>query len=293
MGIRFDRRLLAAFVAAWVAFGTAGAPAESASAPADLVARIAPAVVGLRMTLRTEVEGMGQPEDSTEEVTGALVDPSGLILVWNSHLSAGRMGEVLAAVSPDSDFRLRVSPVGIRVWIEGEAQERAAFLAAADSDLDLAFVQLAEPLERDLPAVDFGRPAELSIGSRLTVVSRLTSRYDHAPFFDTASVTGQLEKPRRAWIVGAGNATQAGLPYFADDGRVAGVLVTFVSRSHDGDGSGSRRLFNEINTLGRGTIEVGPLGLFLLPAERVAERVEQARLQAARLLEERRAQAAR
>lgn len=281
-------------VVAAVALGAAGAWGEPPGAGPEVALheRIAPAIVNLRLTLRTEVEGMGEPEDSTDEVTGVLVDPSGLILVWNSHLSAGRMGEVLAAVSPDSDFRLRVTPIDIRVWIEGEAEEREAFLAASDSDLDLAFVQLSEPPGRELPVVDFSDAAELSVGSPLTVVGRLTSRFDRAPYYDTAAVTGRLRKPRSAWLVGAGNATRTGLPYFAADGRVAGVLVTFVSRSHDGDGSGSRRLFNELFTLGRGAHEVGPLGLFLLPAERVAERIGQARVQAARLLEERAAESA-
>lgn len=287
-------RPLAVALTVVIALAGAGSAVEPAPPPegAALLERVAPAIVNLRMTLRTEVEGMGEPEDSTDEVTGVLVDSSGLILVWNSHLSAGRMGELLAAVSPESDFRLRVSPIDIRVWIEGEAEGREAFLAAADSDLDLAFVQLAAPPDGELAVVDFSRAAELAIGSRLTVVGRLSSRFDRAAFYDVAAVTGRLEKPRRAWLVGAGNATRTGLPYFADDGRVAGVLVTFVSRSHDGDGAGSRRLFNELFTLGRGTHEVGPLGLFLLPAERVAERIGQARIQAARLLEERRAEAA-
>jgi len=287
-------RSAVALAVAALCWTSAAARAEkpTPTGPAELLERVAPAIVDLRLTLRTEVEGMGQPEDSTDEVSGVLVDPSGLILVWNSHLSAGRMGEVLSAVSPDSDFRLSVTPVAIHVWIEGETEERTAFLAAADTDLDLAFVQLDEAPGRELPTVDFSNAAEVAVGDALTVVGRMTSRFDRAPFFDRARITGRLEKPRRAWLVGDGNATQTGLPYFTDDGRVAGVLVTFVSRSHDGDGSGSRRIFNELFTLGRGTHEVGPLGLFLLPADRVAERIGQARLQAARLLDERREDAA-
>ena len=274
----------------------AALPPRAHAAPPDgaaLLARFAPAIVNLRLTLRTEMEGGGHPgQDSSEEVAGVLVDPGGLVLVWNSHLSAGRMSELFADLSQDDGFRLKVTPVDVRIWIAGQEKEHRAFLAAADSDLDLAFVQLEEPPAAPLPFVDFAASAEPAVGDELVTVSRLSSRFDRAPFFDVVRVTGRLEKPRAAWIVGGGNATQAGLPYFDALGRPVGVLVTFVSRTSDAPSGASNRLFAELVSLGRGESEVGPLGLFLLPASRIDGRIELAREQARRLMEERRAEAA-
>jgi len=63
---------------------------------AAVVQRTAPAIVNLKITVRSESESGGEPEESTQEVQGALVDPSGLVLVWNSHFSANRFLDLLA-----------------------------------------------------------------------------------------------------------------------------------------------------------------------------------------------------
>jgi hypothetical protein len=258
-----------------------------------LVDRVAPAVVNLRITLRTEMEGTGAPaQESTEEVRGVLVDPTGLILVWNSHFSAGRMTELFADGSAPGGFRVKVTPTEIRVSIPGEAREREAFLAASDGDLDLAFVQLEEPPAAPLPAVTFTPAAALRIGTELATVSRMSSGFDRVPFFDLARVAGELRRPRPAWILAGGNATQVGMPYFTADGVAAGVLVTFVSRSGDPTTRNTGKLFAELLSLGRGQSEVGPVGLFLLPAERVRGVVEAARARAGELLAERREEGA-
>jgi S1-C subfamily serine protease len=278
----------------WVALALAASAAGAAEPDgAALVARYAPAVVGVKLTLRSEMEGTGAPpEESTEEVVGTVVDGSGLILLWNSHVSSGRLAELFGGMG-ENGFRLKVTPTDVRVTIPGEGQERRAFLAAADSDLDLAFVQLEEPPAAPLAAVDFALAATVAVGDTLAAVSRLSSAFDRAPYFDLVRVVGRVEQPRAAWIVGGGNATQAGMPYFAADGRPAGVLVTFVSRAGEATTPNPSRLFGEMLSLGRGQHEVGPVGLFLLPAERVRGRVELARERARELLAERSTPASR
>lgn len=271
-------------VVAWMGAGPAVAEPDGRA----LVERYAPAVVGLKLTLRTEVEGSGAPpEESTDEAVGVVVDPSGLILIWNSHISSGRMVDLFSEMNGSGGFRLKVTATDVRVTIPGETRDRRAFVAAADSDLDLAFLQLEELSETPLASVDFSSGAEVKLGDTVVAVSRLSSNFDRAPFFDLVRIVGEVEKPRTAWILGGGNATQAGLPYFATDGRPAGVLVTFVSRAGEATTPDPSRLFAEMLSLGRGQSEVGPIGLFLLPAERVRGRIELARQRAQELLAER------
>ena len=264
----------------------------AAPAAADwqaLLDRYAPAVVNLRVTLASEMEGSGAPaEEATDEVRGALVDPSGLILVWNSHLSAGRMTELFSGGGMDS-AKLKVTATEVRVTLPGESRERHAFVAASDSSLDLAFVQLEELPEAPLAAVDFADSAPVKIGDELATVSRMSSAFDRAAYVDLVRVGGELRKPRAAWILSGGNATQAGMPYFAADGRPAGVLVTFLSRAGDPTSRNPGKLFAELMSLGRGQSEVGPVGLFLLPAERVQSVIGQAKERARERLAERKA----
>jgi len=287
------RRATAAILVALTGLA-ADLPAAEPKSWGALLERYAPTVVTLRLTLRTEMEGSGQPpEDSSDEVQGAVVDPGGLILVWNSHLSAGRTGELFSHFGGEQGMHIKVTPTDIRVVLPGESRERAAFLAAADSDLDLAFVQLEEKPEKPLAAVDFAQAAKLAVGDELGTVSRLSSSFDRAAFFDTVRVAGELKKPRPAWIVAGGNATQVGMPYFDVDGRPAGVLVTFLSRSGEPTSRDANKIFADLMSLGRGQSEVGPMGLFLLPAERVGGVVQLARQRAQELLAERQAAAAK
>jgi hypothetical protein len=258
---------------------------------AAVVQRNAPAIVNLKITVRSESESGGEPEESTQEVQGALVDPSGLVLVWNSHFSANRFLDLLAEMG-GGEFKMKVTPTDIRVYLDGGATEHKAFLAAADTDLDLAFVQIEEPPLPALPAVDFADAATIRAGDELAAVSRLSAAFDRVPYFDVVRVGGEIRKPRPAWIVTAGNATQLGMPYFAADGRAAGVLVTVMSRAKSDALSNPSNLMAELLSLGRGEVEVGPLGVFLLPAERVRAVIEQARQRARELRAERAAQAA-
>lgn len=253
-----------------------------------VVKRHAPAIVNLKITVRAESEQGGEPEETTQEAQGVLVDPSGLVLVWNSHFSANRFLDLLAQMG-GGEFKMKVTPTDIRVNLDGSETEHKAFLAAAETDLDLAFVQLEEPPAAALPAVDFSDAAPVRAGDELAAVSRLSSAFDRVPYFDVVRVAGEIRKPRPAWIVTAGNATQLGMPYFAADGRPAGVLVTVMSRTRNDAISNPSNLMADLLSLGRGEVEVGPLGVFLLPAERVRPVIEQARKRAAELLAERRA----
>lgn len=276
------------------ALAVAALLAPSAAVAADwgaLVARYAPAVVNLKISLKTEAENGGEPEETTQEVQGVVVDPAGLILVWNSHFSPNRFLEVFAQMG-GGDFRMKVTPTDIRVYLDGDPVEHAAFLAAADSDLDLAFVQLVEPPAKPLAAVDFSAPGTVRPGDEVAAVSRLTSTFDRVPYFDVLRVAGEIRKPRPAWIVSGGNATQLGMPYFAADGRPAGVLATVTSKARSDAAANAGNLMADLLSLGRGQVEVGPLGVFLVPAEKVAPVIDQARKRAVELLEERRSAAA-
>ena len=265
----------------------AGVRGAAAADWATLVERLAPAVVNLKISLRTEAETGGEPEETTEEAQGVLVDGSGLILVWNSHFSANRFLDLLSQFG-GGDFRMKTTPTDIVVYLNGDPKEHKAFLAAADSDLDLAFVQLEEPPAAALTAIDFAQAAAARTGDEVAAVTRLSAAFDRVPYFDVVRIGGEIRKPRPAWIVTGGNATQMGMPYFAADGRPVGVLVTVMSRAKSDALMNPAGMMGDLLSLGRGQVEVGPLGVFLLPSDKVRPVVAQAKLRAAELLAERR-----
>jgi hypothetical protein len=75
------------------------------------------------------------------------------------------------------------------------------------------------------------------------------------------------------------------LPVFNLKGEPVGVVATILSRVSEGSPQGGDMM--DFFALGRGRMESGPLGVFLIPAERVRGVVAQAKKRAAELLEER------
>ncbi len=280
-----QRRRIGFVGAALVAMATAATAGDGADY-ARLLERIAPSVVSLRVILKTEfnMDDSVRDQESVLEARGALVDASGLVLIWNSQLSANRLIETVEQMGNGEDFKLKITPTDFRVTIDGEATERRAFLAASDSDLDLAFLQIDPPPDRPLPAIAFGGARSLAVGDTVVGVSRLSPGFDRAAFFESARIAGEIRKPRRAWVLDASPAL-LGLPVFDLHGEAVGVVVTVLSRtaepaSHGGD-------LMSFFALGRGRMENGPLGVFLLPAERVAPLVALAKQRAGEILAER------
>jgi hypothetical protein len=169
--------------------------------------------------------------------------------------------------------------------------EVPAILAATDSALDLAFLQLERPPSKPLPFVDFQQAATPAVGEPLYALSRLGRGFDYAPLVQTAHMGGTLKKPREAWIVdGALNAF--GLPVFDAHGAPVGAVTTIVTRATEGgNGSSGTPSVGQMISGATGAGVDSPLGVFVLPGARVASLVRLARDRAQQLLAERAAAA--
>jgi hypothetical protein len=103
----------------------------------------------------------------------------------------------------------------------------------------------------------------------------------------TARVGGVLKKPREAWIVD-GALTAFGLPVFDAHGAPVGAVTTIVTRGAEGgNGSAGSPTVGQMISGAAGTMGDSPLGVFVLPGERVASIVKLARERAQQLLAER------
>jgi hypothetical protein len=282
------RTSLRSFAAAVVLL--AGASAVSAMprelSHEDLLARIAPAIVSVKVVLKTEFN-MGdsiQEQESVLDALGAVVDPEGLILLWNSQLSATRLMDAVRQMGEGEEFKLKMTPTDFRVTFDGDSREHRAFLAASDSELDLAFLQLEERPERPLASIEFGRSRATKIGDTVLGVARLSPAFDRAAFFEPGRIAGRIAKPTPAFILDASPAL-LGLPVFDLEGHAVGAVATVLSRvSEPATQSGDMMSYF---ALGRGRMENGPLGVFLLPGARVQDLVVAARSRARELLAER------
>ncbi|RMG07511.1 MAG: serine protease [Planctomycetota bacterium] len=233
---------------------------------ATLLEKVAPSVVNVRIVLKVEVTAMGQVVQNQEErssATGVVVDPSGLIMISNSAVSADRVNKMIAA-SGREGIDVSIRPTDLKVIFEGGEKEHPAFLAASEPDLDLAFVQLESVEGLELQAVSFADSPKPTVGQRLVQVSRLSEGFDYAPHFSLGRVSGKIRKPRKAFSV-TGNFIGPGLPLYDLQGAALGVLTSLES----GVQESSSRL---AQAMGGGAGH----GAFLLPAKKVRGVVQQA-----------------
>lgn len=278
-------------VAVCAVAGIVAGAAVSAAAPRqpgyeELLARISPAIVSVKVVLKTEFN-MGdamQEQESVLDALGAVVDPGGLILLWNSQLSATRLMDAVRQMGEGEDFKLKMTPTDFRVTFAGDVREHRAFLAGSDSELDLAFLQLEERPARALASIEFGRSRPARIGDTVFGVSRLSPAFDRAPFLEAGRIAGRITKPASAFILDASPAL-LGLPVFDAEGHAVGAVATVLSRTSEPAAQGGDMM--SYFALGRGRMESGPLGVFLLPGERVEELIATARRRARELLDER------
>jgi len=272
------------------AAAAAAAPPTDVQGAADVLARYAPAIVRVEAVLETRLNlgGQGEAEDSRLDVLGAVVSPDGLVMIWNSHISSARMTEMMEAAGRSEGMGIQVVPRSFTVMLpEGEVP---ALLAATDSALDLAFLQLERPPAQPLPFVDFTHAAKPAVGDALLAVSRLGRGFDHAPRLQTARIGGLLKKPREAFIVD-GNLSAFGLPVFDKSGAPVGALTTVVTRGAESDSAAGSPTVGQMIGGAFGATGEGPLGVFVLPGERVASLVKLAGERAKELLQQRAAAA--
>lgn len=250
----------------------------------SLLERYDETIVPVEAVLQTQVKmgGQGEEQESRLDIVGALVSPRGLVMIWNSHISSQRVSEIMERMGREG-IEVEITPTEFTVSLQEPRREADAFLAATDSTLDLAFLQLSEPPAEPLPYVDFETAAETGIGETVYTIDRMTPSFDDAPRVTRAVVGGRLTKPRQAWILDA-DRNAFGLPVFAADGTPVGALTTIFSTLGDQRAGGGLGQF--MGSLMRQRPDV-PVGAFVLPGDRVRHLVRRAGKRADELLAQR------
>lgn len=245
-----------------------------------VLAKRAPAIVTVKAVLKIEERAGGENVEEPVMVHGAVVTPGGLVVLSNTAFSPGRLMEIFGA-DEDASKQIKMRPTSFKVILPGDDTEYDAFLAATDSQLELAFVQIEGLGTRQLPAVDFGSAVDASVGQPVVSVQRMSKDYDYAAYCRTGRISGEITKPRRAWIV-EGNLGELGLPAYNFSGDAVGVLTMLPTGTKTAAREQSFGMFMRMLS-GGGAME----GTFLVPAPAVKSVVDLAAKRAAELAVER------
>lgn len=267
----------------------AAAPANSEGPQlAALLHDVAPAVVTVKVVVKTTRESGGRSDEreSRFEIPGVVVDGGGLIMTSLFPFAPERMLGMLMPGFRGVDFK--TVPSEIEVIFEQDDREHPAFLAATHSSLGLAFIQVEDLEGPPAKRIDFTHPGTAAVGDLIVMISRLGKEYDSAPIFETARLSGQITKPRRAWALDRDLQT-LGLPVYSSAGKVLGILgiVESGTAAEEASGAAPPRAIQML------TSGQAPFRFFVVPAPAIASVIEQARQQAAQKTAERAAAAAK
>jgi hypothetical protein len=246
----------------------------------------APSIVTVQAVVKSEMKGGGSEKDNEFRVAmqGVVVDPTGLIMVSSLPLSPELLVQAMGGGEMPQGVDIKSTPTSIKVIVGNEDKEYDAFVAATDQPLGITFIKIEDLAGRTLTAVDLSGSAAPTVGQQVVAVSRLRKGYDYAPYFQTARISAEVTKPRKAWMLD-GTVSAMGLPIFTTSGQALGVLSTVASGIKEeaaGDTMGFS-MFMRMMGGGGGS----PLNSFVVPALTLKPVIDQAKQQAATVAAER------
>jgi hypothetical protein len=268
----------AAFLLAFIVPPVQAQDADSLKSRAkELLKTHQDAVVHVKIALKQTMSFAGQElpgQDTQVEVTGTIIDPSGLVVVSDSEIDPmsfmmGMMGGMMGGLDGGGGIDSKSDVTDVKIVLK-DGKEVPARLVLRDKDLDLAFVA-PQPKDMKLPHIALAASKAPDLFDDLLVVRRLDRSLDRQPAIGLARVSAIVQKPRTFYVVdSAGSADQLGCPVFDRQGKAIGITVRRRGPASSGGGLGGLASM------------IGGMGAVVLPSEDVKEVAEQALSEAAK-----------
>jgi len=247
--------------------GSMYAADETAAQAKSVVAKVGSAVVSVEMVFSMSATYGGRTDKSEykADVTGTVIDPSGLTVVALSSTNPGEMiKSLMGSYGSELNIKADVSDVKLRL---ADGREIPAKIVLRDRDLDLAFIRPSQKLESPIPYVDLKQSADPQMLDQVIVVDRLGKIANRALAVNIKRVQAVVEKPRKAYVVNTisdmdSESFPVGMPVFTIDGKVVGIQVLRMAPISPSSLSGIGDITNY-------------LLLIVLPAADVAEVAQQ------------------
>ncbi len=195
------------------------------------------AVVTVQIVLKTRftMQGSaGQSGETRQDITGTVIDPSGLVVL---SLTATDPSQIVQnAAGDDARFKIETELSDVKILLE-DGNEIPAEVVLRDKDLDLAFARPKTPLTTPMPAIDFSDAGKADILDDLISINRLGNAAGRAYAANVERISAIVQRPRMFYVPESSfTTTTLGAPAFNTDGKVLGL---FVMRSTKGRSGGT------------------------------------------------------
>ena len=187
------------------------------------------AIVTVKMVISTRYVFGGRESGKNErkaEITGTVVDPSGLTVVSNTAVNP--MGDMDFSFAGDGE-NMSVKPetnITDILIVTGDGHEIPAEISMKDSDLDLAFIRPKDKQDKPLPCVAFAKGAEPEVLDEIIIISRLGRALNRSNAVSVGAITSVVKKPRTFYVADVATGyTSLGCPVFNIKGETLGISV--------------------------------------------------------------------
>ena len=256
MNTRFLVRTLPylALIACWPALGLGD---EVAIKGQEIFDKYQNAIVTVQVVLKSSYSKDGKvspPAESKYELTGAFVDPSGLIVLAHSGCDPAEFYK--QATTQYDGYKVESELVDLKVLLD-DGTEVPGQIVLRDKDRDLAFVRPKTTLSHPVRALDLSEQGSAKVLDQVIVLNRLNQSAGRAYSATVARIIAKVNKPRPFYLHdGSGSGAALGSPVFSLDGKLLGLMLMRVG--------GPRGAYRESPTS------------IILPAEQIMKAARQA-----------------
>jgi|ERR1044071_8999240 hypothetical protein len=227
------------------------------------------AVVTVELVLKSKfsVAGRGgEANESRQDVTGTIVDPSGLTVLSLSATDPSQMLQTMMGGGSDDENRFKMeTELGDVKMLLDDGTELPAEVVLRDRDLDLAFIRPKAKVTTPLTALDLTQNAKAEILDQVIALNRLGNAAGRAYAASVERISAIVQRPRLFYVPDSSmTTTTMGAPAFTLDGKPLGIFVMRAMKSKSG-GGGSMFSFQPDNLTG-----------IILPASDILKAAKQA-----------------
>jgi hypothetical protein len=182
--------------------------------------------VTVQVVLKMTASSGGQtspPQESKQEATGTVIDPSGLTVLALSACDPADMYQRMS--SEQSRYKIDTEVSDIKILLD-DGTELPAEIVLRDKDLDLAFIRPKTKPASPMTAIDLSKSAPAQVLDEVITLNRLNSAASRAYAASIEHIAAVVQKPRTFYIPDSTmSATTMGSPAFLLDGKVLGIFV--------------------------------------------------------------------
>lgn len=165
----------------------------------------------------------GGNNESKTDVTGIVVDPSGLVA---TSLSATDPADIMRRMMSDSDdkFSINSQVTGVKI-ITGGGVEIPAKIVLRDKDRDLVFIRPLKKLDQPLTAVDLSKGTKPAVLDQVIALHRLGKLTRRAIAANVGRMQALVQVPRLYYIPDGEVNDEPGAAVFSMDASPVGMVV--------------------------------------------------------------------